>query len=137
MLLNAKWRTKPPTKLTTCHMISPNSPSSYMISPNVKPQTQVIHLSWPPSWGELANVNIDSISTRTLASVSKEMSEAGHKVIPLSLEAALHRAGYDTVGKLVHSNPASVIQVRGVGPKRLLTIQDWRKEVVNYLLSNG
>lgn len=110
-----------------------------MISPNVEhqAQAQVVNLSWPPTFGELSHVNIDGISSRTISSVSKEMCEAGHKVIPLSLEATLHRAGYDTVGKLIHSTPSSVVQVRGVGPKRLLIIQDWRNDVVNYLLANG
>lgn len=94
-------------------------------------------LSWPPTFQELSEINIDRISTRTISSVNKEMSESGHKVIPLSLEAALHRAGYNTVGKLVNSTPSSIIQmVRGVGPKRLLMIHEWRDDVVNYLLSS-
>lgn len=94
-------------------------------------------LSWPPTFEELSKVNISGITTRTIASVNKEMLEGGHKVIPLSLEAALYRAGYSTVGSIVHSNPTAVSQVKGVGPKRLNLIDTWRGEIVDYLLNES
>lgn len=111
-------------------MLQTTTPTYSMI------ELPALHLSWPPTFGELSGIDIQSISSRTLSSVSKEMCEAGCKVIPLSIEAALHRAGYDTVGKLIHSSPSTVVQVKGVGPKRLLIIQDWRNSLVNYLLKH-
>lgn len=94
-------------------------------------------LSWPPTFEELSKLNIISITTRTIASVNKEMIEKGLKVIPLSLEAALYRSGYSTVGSIVHSNPTAISQVKGVGPKRLSMVEVWRSDIVDYLLNES
>lgn len=94
-------------------------------------------LSWPPTFEEVSKLNITSITTRTIASVNKEMLDKGLKVIPLSLEAALYRAGYSTVGAVVYSNPTAISQVKGVGPKRLSILESWRCDIVEYLLNES
>lgn len=94
-------------------------------------------LSWPPTFEEASELNIISITTRTIASVNKEMIEKGLKVIPLSLEAALYRAGYSTVGAIVYSNPTAISHIQGVGPKRFVMVEAWRLDMVDYLLNES